>query len=220
MHSEPPPEFNATLRHLATRLKKIHLLGGFYLTPDFFCPMPWDSSPPPVWNIEEVVIQAHPGCTHKVETTNTMGTIGDRDEKKYVQLADAVMRAMLEMPKLRLLSIQFYVQATERLEMGVIPRPSGEGSGFGSAGYYYFDMSEWLGGDNLADLETMRLLKRRESFYRPADGYWKEEVEEEDEEVAWNPSGEWRENWLAFKRRVVAMVSKERSRSGGGGGRC
>ena len=178
--------------------------------------MPWDSSPPPVWNIEEVVIQAHPGCTHKVETTNTMGTIGDRDEKKYVQLADAVMRAMLEMPKLRLLSIQFYVQATERLEKGVIPKPGGEGSGFGSAGYYYFDMSEWLGDNNSADLKTMRMRKRREGLYRPADGYWREEVEEQEQE-AWMPSGEWRENWLGFKQRVMATVSKELSRGGSGG---
>jgi hypothetical protein len=183
--------------------------------------MPWDSSPPPVWNVEEVVIQAHPGSTHKVKTTNTTGTIGGRDENKYAQLADAVTRAMLEMPKLRLLSIQFYVQATERLEKGVIPKPGGEGSGFGSAGYYYFDMSEWLEGNKSADMKTMRLRKRREGIYRPADGYWREEVEEEEEEQeqeAWIPSGEWRENWLVFKQRVMAMVSKELPRGGGGGG--
>jgi len=183
--------------------------------------MPWDSSPPPVWNIEEVVIQAHPGSTHKVKTTSTTGTIGGRDDKKYARLGDAVTRAMLEMPKLRLLSIQFYVQATERLEEGVIPKPGGEGSGFGSAGYYYFDMSEWLGGNDSADLKTMRMRKRREGLYRPADGYWREEVEEEEQEQeAWNPSGEWRENWLGFKRKVMAIVSKEQSRGGSsvGGG--
>ncbi|KAK4450884.1 hypothetical protein QBC34DRAFT_401797 [Podospora aff. communis PSN243] len=102
--------FNKALRKVATNLQAIELTGGFFLMPEFFCP---DEDADVEWNIQTIYIETHPGCVYQyAQRRNWEEWVGSRawspDFHKLNQLAVALSRAMVYMPRLRNLILKFW----------------------------------------------------------------------------------------------------------------
>ncbi|KAK0639784.1 hypothetical protein B0T16DRAFT_248436 [Cercophora newfieldiana] len=115
-HVQSAP-FNRALRRISSNLQTLRLLGGFALTPDFFCP--GLNGAAPEWNIQDVTIQAHPGSTYRTPRRGKFhqdGWRARRDVGKHNSLATSITRAMVKMPKLNRLVVQLKVRNSERRE--------------------------------------------------------------------------------------------------------
>ena len=95
---------NAAVRIMSSRVRKLHLQTEFPLRPDLFCPEP-NPEEPDVWSIEEIIVR------HRRFNACVGSLI-------ISQLAIAMTRAMLQMPKLQRLDICLRAWEHTELEDG------------------------------------------------------------------------------------------------------
>jgi hypothetical protein len=163
--------FNLALRKLATRLQKLHLLGGFFVTPELFCPNGTGTAPE--WNIKELKIQAHPGCT--LVTTKdgnqyfpSRWPYLQRDEDKHAKLAVAITRAMVKMPKLDYLGVELVVR---------VDKEGASTSGSPEA-RFVFEKNKWTKGEKRGVIGGLYRKMHRFDWTWKAPGqaewYWTE----------------------------------------------